>query len=102
MKAHQVKCQICAPGILLVTYREPDNTVDTGVMVVSANLTEPEAIDLVARELAILKTKEAEQLNEQLTKDKILHTTEPVVYTSDDIKAGYVWLVIKTGILSHL
>lgn len=88
MKAHTVKCQICAPGVHIVSFQEHDSK-QVNVAVVSAYMTPDEALDFVATHIAIQRTREAEGLGQQ------------VVYTSDEIKAGHVWNVQTTKILSH-
>jgi hypothetical protein len=51
MRAHKVKCQICAKGVNIVTYREHGED-STNVVVVSGSLTKEESIDMVARQVA--------------------------------------------------
>jgi hypothetical protein len=90
MKAHKVKCQICAKGVNIVTYREHGDD-STNVVVVSANLTKEESIDMVARQVAMERTKQAQEV---LNEDR--------VYTPEDIKPAFLWDVHTTSILSHL
>lgn len=93
MRAHTVKCQICAPGVVIVTFVEVDapESADRTQVVVSGNLTDDEAVELVARQVAIDKTAEAEKLH-----------GEGIVYTSDEVKAGYRWSTARVKILAHL
>lgn len=90
MKAHKVKCQICAKGVLMVTYTAiGSNTPATAL--VSAALTEDEAIDFVARGLAV-----------GLTNAAVESGRNDVVFTMEDAKFGFNWKVEHMQILSHL
>lgn len=89
MRAHQVKCQICAPGVLVVNYHQAGENA-SHIAIVSANLTKDEAIDLVSRELAIIRTRQSEEAGSSF------------VFTPEQIKATHSWDVEKTVILSHL
>ena len=89
MKAHKVKCQICASGVIVVAYQQAGADAPN-LMLVSATLTDDEALALVCRHLAILRNEEAVQAGFD------------VAFTPEDIYATHEWVIQRTNILSHL
>jgi 20S proteasome alpha/beta subunit len=89
VRAHKVKCQICAKGVLVVLYTAIGKS-EPMMTLVSGNLSKDDAIDLVARHLAVVMTQDAVAQGHQ------------VAFTSEDVKFAYKWEVEPANILSHL